>query len=113
MAKAKAVGTTGTTSFSHRLDLDDPLSTEERKVYRTAVGKLLWLGLIRPDMSYATKELSRHLTAPTNRSVLKLKHLLTYLSGTKGYVHRLRAGITFSSNKCTLDLDCLNSKIVL
>jgi hypothetical protein len=55
MVKAKAVGTTGTTSFSHRLDLDDPPSTDEHKVYRTAVGKLLWLALIRPDMSYATK----------------------------------------------------------
>ena len=87
MVKAKAVGTTGTTSFSHRLDLDDPLSTDEHKVYRTAVGKLLWLALIRPDMSYATKELSRDLTAPTNQSLLKLKHLLRYLAGTKDYVH--------------------------
>ena len=106
MVKAKAVGTTGTTSFSHRLVLGDPLSADEHKVYRTAVGKLLWLALIRPDTSYATKELSRDLTAPTNRSLLKLKHLLGYLAGTKDYVHRLRAGITLSSNKCTFDLDC-------
>ena len=54
-------------------------------------------------MSYATKELSRDLTAPTSRSLLKLKHLLRYLAGTKDYVNRLRAGITLSSNKCTLD----------
>jgi hypothetical protein len=32
----------------------------------------------RPDISYATKELARSLTAPTTADQQKLKHLLRY-----------------------------------
>lgn len=38
---------------------------------------------VRPDCSYAVKELSRDVKGPTIESLSKLKHLLRYLSGTK------------------------------
>ena len=50
MSKAKAAPTTGTLNTPAKPNLDEPLSAEERKKYRTAVGKLLWLALIRPDL---------------------------------------------------------------
>lgn len=57
----------------------EPLNTEQRRLYRTAVGKLLWMALVRPDLSCATKEtkeLSSDLISPTGESVLKLKGVL-------------------------------------
>ena len=45
----------------------EPLDRNERKKYRAIVGKLFWLALIRPDISYATKEPS-----------LKLRRSMTY-----------------------------------
>ena len=60
-------------------DVEQPLTTEERKVYRRAVGKLQWMTYTRPDISYATKELARSLTQPTTLDQQKLKHLLRYI----------------------------------
>ena len=67
----------------------------------------MWLlSLVRPDISYSTKELSRGVAAPTEESVQKLKHLLRYVSGTQGLVQRLRPGMTLSGPDCNLDLMC-------
>ena len=106
MRNSKPVTTTGTATAHRTANATEPLSSEEHKCYRTAVGKLLWLALVRPDLAYGTKELSRDLIAPTQESVAKLKHLLRYVNGTKDFVQRLRPAMTLSSGDCTLDLDC-------
>ena len=59
MSKAKAAPTTRTTNIPTKQNLDEPLSTNEHKKYQTDVDKLFWLALIRPNLSYAIKELSR------------------------------------------------------
>ena len=66
----------------------------------------MWLALIRPDIAYATKELSRDLTAPTTESIIKVKHLLRYIVGTKDHCQCLCPNVTLESSNCTLDLDC-------
>ena len=70
MKNAKPVATTGSVTIVKTVS-DTPLSPEEHSVYRTAVGKLLWLALIRGDIAYATKELSRDVTAPDNAECCK------------------------------------------
>ena len=104
METSKPSPTTGSSTVSKVQP--EPLDRNEHKKYRAIVGKLLWLALIRPDISYATKELSRDLTAPTTESITKVKHLLRYIAGTKGYCQRLRPNVTLESSNCTLDLDC-------
>ena len=104
MKNAKPVATTGSATIVKTVS-DTPLSPEEHSVYRTAVGKLLWLALIRGDIAYATKELSRDVTAPTMQSVAKLKHLLRYLIGTKMCVLRLRPSYQLSDGNCSLDVN--------
>ena len=84
----------------------EPLNRNERKKYRAIVGKLLWPGLVRPDIAYANKELSRDLTSPTIESITKVKHLLRYIAGTKDYCQRRCPNVTIESSNCTLDLDC-------
>ena len=98
MKNAKQVATTGSVTIVKNVS-DTPLSPEEHSMYRTAVGKLLWLALIRGDIAYATKELSRDVTAPTMQSVAKLKHLLRYLIGTK------MCSEAASNCNCSLDVN--------
>ena len=52
------------------------LQTEDVKHYRSVVGKLMWLIPLRPDMNFATKELSRALQGPTDEDYAEMKHLL-------------------------------------
>ena len=104
METSKPSPTTGSSTISKVQP--EPLDRNEHKKYRAIVGKLLWLALIRPDISYATKELSRDLTAPTTESITKVKHLLRYIAGTKDYCQRLCPNVTLESSNCTLDLDC-------
>ena len=54
-------------------DHEQPLSEEEHKAYRRAVGQLQWKTYTRPDICYATKELARSLQAPTTTDQQKLK----------------------------------------
>ena len=104
MEKAKPVSTTGSTAKPNFVP--QPLNTVDHKRYRAIVGKLLWLALIRPDIAYATKELSRDLTTPTTESVTKVKHLLRYIAGTKEHCQRLCPSMTLSDSDCQLDIDC-------
>ena len=71
-------------------DHEQPVSEEEHKDFRKAVGKLQWMTYTRPDISYATKELARALQAPTTADQQKLKHLLRYIKGTKTYKQIIR-----------------------
>ena len=82
MESAKTTSTTGDKlgqSDGPGDPLNHPLDQARHKLYRTAVGKLLWATPVRPDISFAVKELSRCLQAPTQQDEKQLKHLLRYL----------------------------------
>ena len=87
------------------MDANSPLTNSKHSKFRTAVGKLLWLAFVRPDCSYAVKEL-RNVKGPTLESLAKLKHLLRYLSGNMLPVLRLKPSQTLSDSKCILDILC-------
>ena len=53
MENAKPSPTTGTSTKPNYVP--QPLNNADHKAYRAIVGNRLWLALIRPDMSYATK----------------------------------------------------------
>ena len=57
------------------------LASARHKPYRTAVGQLLWATLVRPDISFAVKELSRSLKAPTQQDEQQLRQVLGYIKG--------------------------------
>ena len=104
LTNCKPATTPGTSTIKRPSDGDTPLTPEEHSLYRRGTGKLLWLALLRIDIQYSTKELSRALTAPTLEDLAKLKHLLKYLSGTKDYVLTIRPALRLSSTNTTLDL---------
>ena len=106
MNKANSVNTTGSSSLKRIEDADVALDAKAHSLFRTAVGKLLWLAFVRPDCSYAVKELSRDVKGPMIESLAKLKHLLRYLAGTKGYVLRIKPTHMLSDWTSTMDIVC-------
>ena len=105
-SSSNIVNTTGSSALKRAQDSDTPLDKEEHSKFRTAVGKLLWLAFVRPDCSYAVKELSRDVKGPTLESLAKLKHLLRYLNGTRHTVLRLRPTHMLTDWKSSLELVC-------
>ena len=65
------------------------LDSKEHAMYRRAVGKVMYAGVIRPDVHITVKELARRLAAPTGADWLRLKRLLKYLKGAQDYVLNL------------------------
>ena len=92
----------------YKLTIEDEalLDRKQHKRYRRTVGKLQWLAYTRPDIAYATKELARDLTAPTELSQKRVKHLLRYLHGNKHYKFTMVPTTTLRANTNNiLDLD--------
>ena len=65
----------------------------------------MWLIPIRPDINYATKELSRSLQAPTMEDKAKLRHLLRYLKGTEDYQLVIEPRVIPARDAC-IELHC-------
>ena len=61
----------------------DHLSPEDHRQYRQTVGQLIWASLIRPDLQYPAKTLTRHLQAPSSFDLKNLKHTLRYIKGSQ------------------------------
>jgi len=71
-------------SVEHRLCTDEedntePLDNSLVTKYRAAAARCNFLGLDRPDVQYAAKEVSRGMARPTNRDLARLKRLVRYL----------------------------------
>ena len=65
------------------------LDSEEHAMCRLAVGKVMYAGVIRPDVQFTVKELARRLAALTRADWLHLKRLLKYWKSTQDYVLNL------------------------
>ena len=57
-------------------------------MYRSLVARLNYLAQDRPDLSYAAKELSRHMSAPSEKDWADLKKLGRYLVGCPRVVQK-------------------------
>ena len=60
------------------------LSSELATVYRSAVGRLLYLSHSRFDIQYACRRLCQGMRAPTQLDYRQLRHLTRYLLKTRG-----------------------------
>ena len=57
------------------------LEGERRGMYRTVVGKLLYMCQDRADVMYSVKETARKITCPTESDEMNLKRIVIYLKG--------------------------------
>jgi hypothetical protein len=90
---------------------EQPLDRENHRKYRAAVGKLQYMAAERPDMQFAIKQLSRHLTAPTSSDWQRLKRAVRYLSGTENMALHLETnGKTMETAEAWADADWAGCK---
>lgn len=77
-----------------RVKLDDQQGEQliDPSPYRQLVGKLLYLTLSRPDITFAVHTLSQFMSASRTLHMQAAHHLLRYLKGTPGQ------GLLYSSN---------------
>lgn len=74
---------------------------EDPEIYRRLIGKLLYLNMTRPDISFAVQQLSQFLQAPAQTHLSAALHVLKYLRGT------INLGIFYSaSNDLALTAYC-------
>ncbi|GKB22091.1 hypothetical protein Tco_0856014 [Tanacetum coccineum] len=90
-------------------DIDEPLAGVNN--YQKLVGKLIYLTLTRPDISYAVHFLSQVMHAPTKRSLKYAFKVLRYSKGSLGL------GLNFKLGKCLdlsvyVDLDWERCKVI-
>ena len=57
------------------------LENERRAMYRTAVGKLLYMCQERADIMNSVKETARKITCPTESDEMNVKRIVRYLKG--------------------------------
>ncbi|GKB33099.1 retrovirus-related pol polyprotein from transposon TNT 1-94 [Tanacetum coccineum] len=65
-----------------KLSLNKGTPLEDPSTYRKLVGRLLYLTMTRPDISYAVQHLSQFVSAPKDDHMQAAMHLLRYLKGT-------------------------------
>lgn len=90
MENSKPVATPMCSSQVLTATLGTPMT--DPTLYRATVGSLQYLGLTRPDISFAVNHLSQYMQQPTTVHWEAVKRVLRYLAGT------ITVGIFFSSS---------------
>lgn len=83
---------------------------EEPTHYRSIVGGMQYLKLIRPEIAFAVNKLSQYVSAPTLQHLMACKRVLRYLKATKDYGLKFMRegsmefiGFTNADRACDLD----------
>ncbi|KAL8139335.1 hypothetical protein V2J09_005356 [Rumex salicifolius] len=66
-----------------KLSIDQGQLLDDQELYRRLVGRLLYLNLTRPDISYASQHLSQFVSSPRVPHLAAALHVVRYLKGTE------------------------------
>jgi hypothetical protein len=81
MAESNSVATPACPSLERKSELED-LPRKQDQGYMAAVGKLIYIATMRPDIAYAVNTRCRRMSASDANDDLHVKRLLRYLRGT-------------------------------
>lgn len=70
-------------SIGCKLKKDDGVSLDNPGRYRRLVGRLIYLTVTRPDITYAVQQLSQFMVFPTDKCWKIVLRVLKYLKGTR------------------------------
>ena len=86
--------TPGVKQTATEIEEDQPLTSAESSQYRSWAARCNYLALDRCDVGYATKELCRHMSMPTQRNMRALRRVVLYLYSARWlkYVYRWQSG---------------------
>ena len=73
-----------------QVDDSEILNNSESSLFRTVVGKLLYMSNERPDAQVVIQYLAGKASSPSKQAVRVLKHLAGYLHATQGFGVNLR-----------------------
>ncbi|XP_074306524.1 uncharacterized protein LOC141641774 [Silene latifolia] len=76
---------------NHRLGLASGPLCDDAEAYRRLIGRLVYLAVTRPDLSYAVHILSRFLSNPRREHMAAAHRVVRYLKGSPGQGILLRA----------------------
>lgn len=82
-----------------KLSITEGELLDEPNVYRRLVGRLLYLGITRPNLSYCVQHLSQFVNTPRVPHLRAALHVLKYLKGTldNGLWYSADSGINLSA----------------
>lgn len=82
-------------SIGLKLSRDSGDVLEEPNIYRRLIGRMLYLGLTRPDISYVVQYLSQFMHSPRVPHLRADLHFVKYLKGTTNYGLYYKTGGVF------------------
>lgn len=80
---------------NHKLALSESPLLEHPEMYRSLVGRLIYLGVTRPDLAYSVHILAQFMQAPRTDHWQAALRVVRYLKGTLGQGLLLRADDNF------------------
>ncbi|KAL0745946.1 hypothetical protein Bca101_101540 [Brassica carinata] len=63
-------------------EIEDSKPYQDPKLYRTLVGKLIYLTITRPDICFAVNQVSQHMQVPKEHHWRMVERILMYLNGS-------------------------------
>ena len=83
----------------------------EHSLYRTMVGKLMFIAAERPDFQFCVKECARGVQSPSARDMQRAKRICRYLMGTRDWTLKLEPWKDVDTLQMMVDSDWATDKV--
>ena len=77
----------------------EKLAPEQATLFRTIVGRTMWMLPLRPDLGFIGKELARAVQCPVTADMMFLKRVMRYLRGTSDFALTLQFDLSQPADK--------------
>ena len=93
LENCNAVHSPGVRSESRVPDEKPLLGPAEHSLYRTIVGKLMFIAAERPDIQFFVKQCARGVQSPSARDMQKAKRICRYLTSTRDWTLKAHSSV--------------------
>ena len=111
LEKCNPVHSPGVRSESRLPDEKPLLDSAEHSLYRTIVGKLMFIAAERPDIQFCVKECARGVQSPSSRDMQRAMRICRYLMGTREWSLKLEPWKDVDTLQVVVDSDGATDKV--